>query len=736
MARKAGNGRLSRVGFTEPRRNLARPRDVYELPESPEKRPFHLPERVNWELLKVVRKKKARDVGLSDGDGLPPEAEDVVGVEGVADGQATDESSSRRGDEQANVDGSDDAVEDLIVPSSPPRIVPESGADHSAEETNVQVEAHQKNGAARCAVISYRSDKPAGPRYEQCHNAGKNSTDEGPRCFRHVKKGGSRRCEYESDDEGIAVQCRTVGVNGTDRCSKHTGIDEQPESSPSRTQKQKRGASDVPTQKNSTARISSKRRSEESQVADSRPSKSTKTKMHAVPGRRTEEHEESTNAERDPARQSLTKSDPQVEIPVRRSKKQASAKQNATVEEHDEEVADSIEVAVLASRKSGKRNSSKARPGDEEKRGTRSGKSEKPAKATGTSVRRRGSDNDSAREHEEQLEDAEDGEEAAREEETSADETSGNATHTPKSLKRAFRFLNLEKRAGRCQTDLCVCIKRVCDRTSSLFRDQDLPIEEILKNMANVQATMNQILEVEDDRAEAKEDMYGYVFRSLTKVLRTLYDDLVQRYDNIMDSIDAMRILHSFVRDILALKDALDGWKVTVPQRYKGDRVVQDVITHLVVPLRQVESTFSRRLALLENKDGREQQLAKMHLQADEDERELRKKDEAFVTTRKRWNRWQLLHITRMQCEPDPLRRRHLTIVKLEDIEERDANGDRFERLPVFTQRNAPSPHWASSIAKAKEWSGAQEEALLGGLEAFAGKSSPQTCARISADQI
>jgi hypothetical protein len=218
------------------------------------------------------------------------------------------------------------------------------------------------------------------------------------------------------------------------------------------------------------------------------------------------------------------------------------------------------------------------------------------------------------------------------------------------------------------------------------------------------------------------------VFRALTKVLKSLHICLMERYNDITGSLDAMRIFCPFVRDILALKHILDSWKVKVPQRYTGDRVVQSVISQVITPLREVEKTFGSRLALLEDKERKDQQLARLRRQVEDDEKEAQRIDEAFTAGRKRWDRWQQLHITRMQCEPDPRRRRRLLIPKREDVEETDANGARFERVPIFTKRNAPSPHWALSLAEERHWSEGQEEALLEGLRVFAGRPTQIAC--------
>jgi hypothetical protein len=236
---------------------------------------------------------------------------------------------------------------------------------------------------------------------------------------------------------------------------------------------------------------------------------------------------------------------------------------------------------------------------------------------------------------------------------------------------------------------------------------------------------LRKVSEIErQNHLEVKQDIYGYAFRSLAKILRSLYSFLAERHDDVTISLNALRILCHFVHDILFFKDTIAKWRVSVSQRYKGDRIIQDVVSRLIIPLRRAESMFSKRLSLLEDKERRRRQHAEMCRQAEEDESNAKRIEEDGVAERKRWQLWQQLHITRMQCEPDPCRRRHLIITKLEDLEEVDANGVKFERVPVFKNRNTPSQRWASSMTEEKVWSVEQETALLEGLQDLVGQST------------
>jgi hypothetical protein len=67
-----------------------------------------------------------------------------------------------------------------------------------------------------------------------------------------------------------------------------------------------------------------------------------------------------------------------------------------------------------------------------------------------------------------------------------------------------------------------------------------------------------------------------------------------------------------------------------------------------------------------------------------------------------------------MHCEPDPTKRlSNLQVISLENFADTDANGIKFQRLPVFEDRETPSRIYRLSIAELKSWSPEQEMVLL-----------------------
>jgi hypothetical protein len=662
MAPKSSNGRLSRVGpFTEPRRqNLARPRqrDVYEFPdESPEKAPFKLPKMVNRsQPMKIIKGNKVqKENAVRSSEPVAPSLE----------GDAVDDADS---------EDREKAAIEPPMPSSPPNVAP--GAN-DIDANDIQNENRLPNGNTRCAVVSYRVDKPAGPRYEQCHNAGTNDTDNGPCCTRHVNKPGSLRCEYILLENGDPVQCRGSGAKGTTLCAKHARLASNSEST-------------------------RKRKSVDALEMQGESARSTKL--------------------------SKTTSNPEVPIPVRESRKGRPAKPKFESEKgHGDDVTDLIETTestspddlghvdskALTIQKKASRSSQgiSSKPGQS----TRSASAPDKAKKGGESAAKRDQPQPSdgeEREHGDQGQDSSNNEEAA-----------STATYMPRIVKRAFKFLKLEKRPGRCKTELCLSIKSVCDKVRNLLAEGDLSIEEIAENIDDVQGMLNEVRNTDQgDRVSIKADMYGYVFRSLTKVLSSLYHALAKHEDDITKSLDAMRIFSPLVHHILIIKDLMASWKVTLPQRYEGDRIIKDVDIHLIAPLRLVDFEFGKRLRHLESKEKAEQELADIERRIEEENAETERANIRKASQRDRWKRWQDLHIARMACEPVPHKRAPLRIIKLEELEETDANGIKFQRLPVFKDRETPPARNLQAMPTLKSWSEEQETALLEFLERFPGE--------------
>jgi hypothetical protein len=608
--------------FTEPRRHdLPRPRgrDVWDVPESPEKRPFKLHETINRAPLIIVKKNPVRQ--------------------------------EARSDLQDNIDSLTlhDVITDASMPSSPPRTAMEP---HKAVESDVQIERHLPNGVARCTMISYRSDKPRGPRYEQCNFGGTDSTEHGPRCVRHVEKSATFRCEHVVTRNGNPAQCRMAGFKGSTTCSKHA-------------EQEKKAVS------------SYKRKSPDDSHAHGRQLKSAKSQKDVTAGRESGVHESGT----DVSTSVLPHSD----------------------EQNDVTQAGEAIVSIP------KKTTERVRPKKSSK-STSSGKVSVFSQDNGAPISS-GSRVDEPQDSQLQNGDGSHG------------EVAGQAAYTPEALGRVFDFLDLEKRPGRCDTELCLALKRKCVEKHALFQKHNLPFGELAQHTRDIQHMLKEVkkVQLDDDRRAVELDVYGYVFRPLTKVLKSLYSCLADNCDDIATSLEAMRIISPLVHDILALKDSISEWKISIPQRHNGDRIIKDANSQLIAPLREVEAIFSKRLSILEEKEENQRRLARFEQEIEEEDKEFLRQEEAAEAKRIKWDRWQALHIARMECEPDPRRRRHLFITKLEDLEEKDANGVVFERLPVFTNRDTlPLPR--PSMAEAKPWSPEQETALLEGLDVYSGR--------------
>jgi len=672
MAPKSSNGKLRKSGlFTEPRRlNLARPRprDVYEFPdESPERRPYKLHERVNRAPLKIVKKKKKE----AQPEDVPPSSESV---EALAEGDASEGSAS---------------TNEAPLPSSPPRLAPNFS---NSVENGVQIEPHHRNGAVRCAATSYRSDKPAGPRYEQCHNGGAHETNTGPRCTRHLSNPPSKRCAFMLVQGEDPVQCRTAGVKGTARCSKHA------------------------TQGAGAAASVRKRKSSDSNDMLAKPSKSTKVQQQATAGPR-----ERRDTEEAPVVKSPHVSDLEVQLPSRAKKRAGPAKHESTTRSEtsaqEDEVAESIELTASATSKGHRRTRSNAEPLKATTSTLGSEKSKNAPRVNTKSMKTAQARDD----HQES--DAEIQEEPASSDESASDaqEEAGGPSETSQALRRVFKYLELGKRPGRCQTDICLTIKSVCDEARRRLSGHDLETEQMAAIGGKVQAALKGLRNVDShDRLAIKADLYSHVFRSLIKLAKSLY----RSRDAGADTLEAMRVLVPLVHHILVTKDLVATWKVTVPQRYDGDRMVGDVNSHLIAPLRKAHDILSKRLRQLEGRERAAHDLANLERQIAEENEEIERLKSTAVAQRDRWARWQQLHIARMRCEPDPRKRLpNLKIINLEDLEDTDANGIKFQRLPVFKDRETPPRRHPSYANRLKSWSPDQEQALLDGLQKFAGMS-------------
>jgi hypothetical protein len=298
------------------------------------------------------------------------------------------------------------------------------------------------------------------------------------------------------------------------------------------------------------------------------------------------------------------------------------------------------------------------------------------------------------------------------------------------ALDEVLNFTNVEERSGVCTVGLARKIHRACDRVHVTLSKKDCSYDDIaeckddlVRRLASIGCKIP-----EDVRFDFKRDAFAYLFHALTSVFEAMYDKFQQEQaeeGEVMESLEALQVLHPFIREMLRFKDTMDSWKVKVTGQGQGDRLIRGVESDLIVPLRKVEKDFKMRLNGLRKAEQDRRTRVEMQRQRERQEQETIKQEEALSSARERRKRWQDLHIARMQCESDPYRRRRLRFLEPPDAMETDANGNEFERVPFFGERNAPPP--SSVIASSgKEWTSEQDAALLDALQSFTRKFACQ----------
>ncbi|KAF2847427.1 hypothetical protein T440DRAFT_557349 [Plenodomus tracheiphilus IPT5] len=287
------------------------------------------------------------------------------------------------------------------------------------------------------------------------------------------------------------------------------------------------------------------------------------------------------------------------------------------------------------------------------------------------------------------------------------------------TIDTVFEFLGRERRSGTCQTAYGSTIRRICKENRNALMNDDSTLATVMASAGAIRDVIQQtLLEVqENDRRALKRDAYAYLFRALLLLLKAAFNWLHERDVVIMASLDAMRIVTPFMREILSLKNTIARWRVSVPQRFKGDSLIMEVDSHLIVPLRQVYKAYSVKLSQLEAAEERRM----LHRKLRKEEADKQGRSKALARRRQRQQRWQDLHIARMQFEPDPFRRRRLVITCPGDLEERDANGIKFERVPVFKPRSSPPLHREAAHSQESTWTDEEEILLLEAVQAYAG---------------
>lgn len=280
-------------------------------------------------------------------------------------------------------------------------------------------------------------------------------------------------------------------------------------------------------------------------------------------------------------------------------------------------------------------------------------------------------------------------------------------------------------------------VLKICVQTASAYADlqdivqDDKPFAAEEQKLERTLASLLKIVSrLNPDQDEYEEvyatQVYLYVFPELIDLLRqaiTFYATVASLEDSQPRDI-ALTDLESLVmigNVIQTLDSHSRKWK-TKPNR--DNSVVRPIRYQVLAPLRKVLEDWQWHVKKLRERQ-KEAEVARQYAeeqrrQRDQEERQMRGR----AARQEKTGRLARLCIARMAAEPDRYRRfRYFRMPKLRSRRpEVDANGEEFERLPIFKSRRALShlPHpWEDGE---EEWQKDERAALIKALQRFQGK--------------
>lgn len=297
-------------------------------------------------------------------------------------------------------------------------------------------------------------------------------------------------------------------------------------------------------------------------------------------------------------------------------------------------------------------------------------------------------------------------------------------------LERIKHFIKTGRISGKCQTREGDTIWRACRSARQLFEMDEVGIDDITSTLEELYEMLNTFTSTDNQSVQLKRkrDAFAYLFRSLGQVIMALHDCTPSAPIDTSEGelvYDTLKIATRFIQQILLFKSALAPWKVGSLKR-EGVLVIQPATQGLITPLRELVEEYTRDLRQMDRRRKEERQ---RQAQLEEQARRLEEekhKAQVLKVQKERLKRWQDLHIARMKCEPDPELHDHLRFRKMPDSQELDANGERFERVAVFTTRTGPPGNLGDG--EGLDWEDEEKIALLDGLREFVGTYSPPIC--------
>ncbi|KAL5440293.1 hypothetical protein PMIN06_009697 [Paraphaeosphaeria minitans] len=331
-------------------------------------------------------------------------------------------------------------------------------------------------------------------------------------------------------------------------------------------------------------------------------------------------------------------------------------------------------------------------------------------------------------------EDISDGEDDEAREDDEDREHDHNAQYP--GMDMVFKFLESAEHSGNCRTEDAMAVKDACRIALDLLADPESTLDEVSITTKNIQKSLSKYGAGSDDkqRKSLKIDAYAYLFRQVVSYLKSLYDWLLQKYRVFESSLDAMRIVAPLVNAIVLFNDRVAAWRISIPTRYKGVRLIKDVEIHLIVPLRKLSQAYVTILCNLKDQAWKRRAYEELEQETREREQNEEEKQEMEALRIEKLNDWIELHVCRLRIEPSAHRRHALSMrheyfdkkvakwtdEEAEGQEERDANGVLFSRVDLFKKRVVP-PVSPCPDDDEKEWTDEQMKALIYGLQNFAG---------------
>lgn len=244
-----------------------------------------------------------------------------------------------------------------------------------------------------------------------------------------------------------------------------------------------------------------------------------------------------------------------------------------------------------------------------------------------------------------------------------------------------------------------------------------------------------------DNDADLIEQVYAHAIPELTRVLKSL---LV--YFESCDSFSVstklsrlhLRTAMKLIRTITDLEEQVRTFKERHKIELEPKNLIRPVHNEIYLNLKDVHSAFAQLVSAEQKEKARTEAAARRaSLQRIQDEEEERERLERRARRHVR-ERWETLHACRRaqfldgktffaRTLEEKIELRHLNTIPLDHPErqgtlELDANGQPFERVEVFAQRNSLAPGFRPKH-EAEEWPLEHSRALGEGLARFAGMS-------------